>query len=135
MALPPELADRLVKLLGMVGSEHDGEALNAARLADKVVREAGLTWKDVLGTVNLDLDAISKSCFEIMLSGMALTYHERSFLTGLPRFRHPTEKQIHWLNDLLDRAREYASRPPPPPPPKQRKARAPGKRTPKPVAE
>ena len=142
MALPPALADRLVKLLGMVGSEHDGEALNAARLADKVVREAGLTWANVIGTARASRDtdpfAIARACIEILQSGLWLKPAERRFLTGLPRFQHPTEKQIDWLNDLLDRAREYASRPPPPPPqppPKQRKARAPGKRTPKPVAE
>ena len=76
MTLPPALADRLVKLLGMVGSERDGEALNAARLADKMVHEAGLTWASVVVGANgaspvVDLEAISKACFEIMLSGMA----------------------------------------------------------------
>ena len=32
--LPPADAIRLAKLLGMVGSAHDGEALNAARLVE-----------------------------------------------------------------------------------------------------
>ena len=30
--LPPAERDRLAKLLGMLGSDHDGEVLNAARL-------------------------------------------------------------------------------------------------------
>ena len=41
---------RLARLLGMMGSQHDGEALNAARLADKLVREQGITWFDVIST-------------------------------------------------------------------------------------
>ena len=138
MSLPPAFAARLTKLLGMIGSAHDGEALNAARLADKLVREAGLTWANVIGTANAspatDLCAVARACIEIPQSGVRLTFYERRFLTDLPRFRHPTEKQIDWLNNLLDRAREYASRPPPPPPPppKPKKTRAPGKRKLKP---
>jgi hypothetical protein len=39
---------RLARLLGMLGSSHDGEVANAGRLADRLVRGAGLTWTDVL---------------------------------------------------------------------------------------
>ena len=38
----------LVKLLGMIGSAHDGEALAAARKADAIVKSAGMTWLDVV---------------------------------------------------------------------------------------
>ena len=37
----------LARLLGMMGSAHDGEALKAARIADRLVRDAGCTWFDV----------------------------------------------------------------------------------------
>ena len=40
--------DRLARLLGMLGSDFDGEVANAGRLADRLVRNAGLTWPDVL---------------------------------------------------------------------------------------
>jgi len=40
--------ERLAKLLGMVGSCHDGEALNAARAADALVRQADCTWFDIV---------------------------------------------------------------------------------------
>ena len=42
--LDPSAAERLAKLLGMLGSNHDGEVSNAARMADALVREHGLTW-------------------------------------------------------------------------------------------
>ncbi len=140
MSLPPALSARLIKLLGMIGSEHDGEALNAARLADRLVRENGLTWENIidLNRPRADLFAVARACIEILQSGVWLKPTERRFLTGLPAFRHPTEKQLSWLNDLLDRAREFASRPPtptqttpppPPPPSKPRKTRASGKRS------
>lgn len=39
---------RLVRLLGMLGSEHAGERDNAARLAEQIRRENGTTWDDLL---------------------------------------------------------------------------------------
>jgi hypothetical protein len=39
--------DRLAKLLGMLGSDHDGEVVNAARAADRLVRRSGLRWPDI----------------------------------------------------------------------------------------
>jgi hypothetical protein len=32
----------------MTGSDHDGEVVNAARLANRMVTSAGMTWPDVL---------------------------------------------------------------------------------------
>jgi hypothetical protein len=40
--------DRLAKLLGMLGSDHDGEILAAARQAERLRSEARLTWADIL---------------------------------------------------------------------------------------
>jgi hypothetical protein len=40
----------LVKVLEVLDSGHAGEALAAAKLASTMVREAGLTWDDVLTT-------------------------------------------------------------------------------------
>lgn len=39
---------RLVKVCGMFGSAHDGERASAALLADRMVREAMLTWETLL---------------------------------------------------------------------------------------
>ena len=40
--------ERLAKILGMLGSAHDGEVVNAARQAEQIRSSAGLTWFDVL---------------------------------------------------------------------------------------
>jgi hypothetical protein len=39
---------RLVKLLGMLGSDHDGEVLNAARHIEAMVRASGSDWDRLL---------------------------------------------------------------------------------------
>ena len=40
---------RLAKLLWMMTSNHDGEVLNAARMASRFVAGLGYTWDEVLG--------------------------------------------------------------------------------------
>jgi len=40
--------DKLLGLLALTTSPHDGEALNAARLANRLLRKEGLTWGEVL---------------------------------------------------------------------------------------
>ena len=40
--------ERLARVLGMLGSEHDGETLAAARAADMVRRQMGATWSELL---------------------------------------------------------------------------------------
>jgi hypothetical protein len=40
---------KLARILGVAGSSsHEGEALNAVRLADRMLRAAGATWDDLL---------------------------------------------------------------------------------------
>ncbi len=39
---------RLRKLLGMLGSDHDGEALNAARLVDELMQASGSSWETLI---------------------------------------------------------------------------------------
>ena len=43
--------ERLAKLLGMIGSSFDAEALSAARRANELVHEAKMTWHEVLGQI------------------------------------------------------------------------------------
>jgi hypothetical protein len=39
---------RVARIIAMAGSRHDGEALNAVRTVDGLIREAGLTWEDLV---------------------------------------------------------------------------------------
>ena len=40
--------ERLIKLLGLLGSDHNGEIAAAGRMADALIRDAGVTWADVV---------------------------------------------------------------------------------------
>lgn len=39
---------RLIAIAGMLGSDHDGERANAARLATIDLRQLGLTWRELI---------------------------------------------------------------------------------------
>ncbi len=39
---------RLTKILGMTGSVHDGEAIAALRMAQRIMGEAKITWEELL---------------------------------------------------------------------------------------
>jgi hypothetical protein len=39
---------KLGRVIAMVGSSHEGEALNALRRADRMLRDAGMRWEDIL---------------------------------------------------------------------------------------
>ena len=43
-----DVRERIIQLMGMTGSFHDGEVLNAVRLARKLVLENKLTWRGLL---------------------------------------------------------------------------------------
>ena len=48
MSYTPEIRSRLAKALGLMASDQDGEALAAARAAQRLMATAGLQWADVL---------------------------------------------------------------------------------------
>jgi hypothetical protein len=48
ITLPSSTTSTLVKLCGMLGSDHAGERAAAALKADQLVRANGMTWTDVI---------------------------------------------------------------------------------------
>jgi hypothetical protein len=48
MPLNATQADKLVKLLGLLGSDHHGEVAAAGQAAHRLVKAAGLVWSDVI---------------------------------------------------------------------------------------
>jgi hypothetical protein len=107
--------ERLAKLLGMLGSEHDGEVVTAARHADALVRRAGLTWPDVVAANDAqpELDnvgfGVANEIRFCLLHRDRLTEWERSFLASI---RHQTAplsaRQHNSLNRIVDKLRARA---------------------------
>lgn len=48
----PDKRTHLIKLLGMLGSDHEGEVLNAARMAQRLIGSEAMTWAEVMGATN-----------------------------------------------------------------------------------
>jgi len=49
--LPPGVRSRLDKLMLMLGSTHDGERASAAGMITNLLKENGLDWHDVVGSI------------------------------------------------------------------------------------
>jgi hypothetical protein len=116
--LTPALRDRLAKVLGLLGSAHDGECLSAARKAHEIVRAAGATWAQVICT---SLPSPSKRAaqpdlfhdwpqqWEWAVAFCArhtdmLGQREATFIEQMRcSLRLPSPKQCTWLRDIATR--------------------------------
>lgn len=91
--MTPEQRERLVKLLGMLGSDHVGERAVAARKVEEHRAEIGSGWEEIVGSVAtaappvaeadpLQTDGIDRKLPRDLLDGYAdrLSTWEKSFL-------------------------------------------------------
>src|SRR3954468_18633754 len=119
--LPAAVADRLIKLLGMRGSVHDGEALTAARMADRLVRhQLKLTWGEVVqpsptGASSPEPPRVwhepgtwQEAARLAAQWPECLTEWEQDFLVSVVRYPRVSEKQLAILNRLVRKARGTA---------------------------
>lgn len=107
---------KLAKICGKFGSAHDGEILSAAKMAHRLVKEAKLTWDDVL------LDGVQITAPEPEPAPMSdkekvgfcleredfLREKEIDFLKSIQERlmfygKELTEKQARWLYSIYER--------------------------------
>jgi hypothetical protein len=127
-ALQPDYRDRLVKLLGKLGSDNDAERAIAARLADERRARCGLTWHDLIlpapdpATMKPDRPRkrwksrkakpkapswLEKP--ELVADSMLATPWEREFAAKLVTWRGtPSERQIAVLNRVWEKCKSQA---------------------------
>ncbi len=92
---------KLAKFLGMVGSDHDGEATAAARMAHKLVKAAGLTWDEVINPVAAEPKIVFVDRPAASPGGRALV------LSILSSSYAPDAKEGEFLRDMLGRRGSY----------------------------
>lgn len=89
------------KLLGLIGSAHDAEALAAARKAHQLVKERGATWPQVLGLANTPAapapDHLTEARDLLKRGRGYLTRWEHSFLLGVMSAAKLAPKQAESL--------------------------------------
>jgi len=118
MPLDATAAARLVKLLGMTGSDYDGEALAAIRKANDLLKAAGMTWGDIIavepepatapGTWQepFSVEEAVVICLELVESPLS-EWHIR-FLHGIYGRQNLTEKQAAQLERIVSVCRLHA---------------------------
>lgn len=114
--LPPAVLDRLVRVLGMLGSDHDAEVVAAARHATRILQQHGHTWSDLPRLAvpppipgglrprpappSGDWQAIATACLR---RADLLTTWERDFLADLVGRSRPTQKQQAVLKQIAEK--------------------------------
>lgn len=102
---------KLARVLGMLGSAHDGEIVAAARNAHAIIRRAGMTWEEVLQPPIRALQRRSTGDVVIAIdeclgcSDLATEWEER-FLLSLRRVRRLSDRQREVLDDILGKIRQ-----------------------------
>ena len=100
-ALDHQASQRLAKLLGMLGSNSDGERANAARMVDQLVRGLGLTWSDIVmphAVPASDWQRMANYCLTLRDQ---LNQREMEFVESIARYRAaPSNKQQSWLSKI-----------------------------------
>jgi hypothetical protein len=109
-------AERLAKVLGLLGSSHDGEVVAAARQAERIRSSLGLMWQDIVGStaVNPERDQRSspswqddvKFCRE---NSGCLNEWEQEFIASIMSRWSLSKKQHAVLDRLVAKCREYAN--------------------------
>ena len=108
--LDPATATRLAKVLGRLGSDFDAERATAARMADQLVRNAGVTWEFLLGVEDANRGDAPPTCHRALAKWTLarlpeLSERDCAFLEGMADWwREPSPKQRAWLDALALRA-------------------------------
>ena len=94
-------AGYLAKLLGLLGSDHDGEIVAAGRKAHQFIRCLGLTWADVIFTPPESWWVMAAACAR---QQHLLSERECDFIRNIARLRRPpTDRQLAWLQSIYER--------------------------------
>jgi len=109
---------RLARVCGLLGSDHDGEVLAAARQAEKIRQKLGLTWEELLvpsarsRSADPSPDNLTDwrwACHFCLERYRSLTSWELDFVATVARYKKtPSAKQLIILQRLVARCRNAA---------------------------
>ena len=114
--LSPQAADRLAKLLGMLGSSHVGERASAAAFASRLLTDHGWSWQEVVqrafrAPVPIPPSAPPPRGTHTAVALWALGYRDRltareaEFVSSISLRRSLTPRQADWLHDIVGKLR------------------------------
>src|SRR5262245_42674407 len=105
---------RFVRLLAVAsGSAFEGEAVNAVRLAGRLLNDRGVSWDQVISSTGErqhrhQSSSPRRSWRDVVADCLAkpelLTPRESNFLRSMTRWRnHPTPRQRAWFTEIAAR--------------------------------
>jgi hypothetical protein len=99
---------KLAKVLALLGSDREGEALAAARAAARLVKLRGISWRDVVEPPAIEkalpeLGTWRQTVAQCLERRGSLKPWELGFLRDLPGFRRLSTKQRYVLKEIADR--------------------------------
>ena len=106
---------KLAKVLALLGSDREGEALAAARAAARLVKLRGISWRDVVEPPAIEkalpeLGTWRQTVARCMERPGSLRAWEVGFLRDLPAFRRLSTKQRYCLKEIADRVLDRETR-------------------------
>lgn len=117
----PQITNRLVKILGLLGSDHDGEIAAAGRKAHALIKGAGLTWDDVIAPAAPAPQqqyrhprrwrspvSHSDACALCLQWPEVLTDWETDFLQSIASRHRISDKQSYYLNRIVAKVEAFA---------------------------
>jgi hypothetical protein len=116
---PDHVIDRLRKLLGLLGSDHEAERATAGRMANDLLRANKLTWADVIGAEPFGIArphvrvwheprGHREAAAECLAWPQILTDWETGFLKSIAGRWSLSGRQRHCLNRIVDKCRDFA---------------------------
>jgi hypothetical protein len=110
--LPHNIAERLIRVLGMLGSDCAGERAAAGLLADKMVKERGLCWRDVIMPTPPapwhEPETIEAKHDFLLDHSDQLTPWERRFVASVSGFARLSDRQTEVIDQLVEKVRDLA---------------------------
>jgi hypothetical protein len=105
--------DRLIKLLGMLGSAHDGEIAVAGRKAHELLRSLNMTWQEIILAKSIVkptsklADTVESKLGTVLACTEPLTPWERKFAHSINGQTRLSLKQRDTLDRLYRKAVAY----------------------------
>lgn len=98
---------RFFAIIGLLSSDHDGERANAAAKATQMLKEAGLTWGELSGTLGTTpgstADRYGRMALEEQLNGA-----RQRAETAEKQVRHLQQSQREQMRQIMDLQAEVA---------------------------
>jgi len=101
-ALDAGTADKLARICGLFGSDHDGERATAAAMADRLLRSRGLTWAQVI-SIPTSPDIVEDMIATALSRPDLLDAWEEGFIRGIQGRQYLTRKQTEKLRAIAER--------------------------------